>query len=462
MNKKEEVLVLQIWEYTWEIVINGLESFLFLVFIEDHLNSRIFISNRFTTFIKIFFIITDSAITDYTNFINLNAAYRILLGLFSFIFFTLFFYNNSPFKKILFSCIFTLFLLIADITAMLVSSFFLAGNIETMQMGGLLRIPTTVIYILSIIVLIFIMHVFQKNSPDLPHHRKYIYLIYCLIGFMFCYYISAITIQSFYLFHNFTFTKNMIFISSFFTVIFILLLAYIYDLSCEREKNQKLLEEHQQLISEEAEYKNLLELTASLRQFKHDVQHHLNAIEYISHNGTPSELEEYILNFNGEIEETHKFITSGNMAIDSILSSKIPTAESKGIRVVYALSIPKAFNINPVNITTILGNLWNNSIEACEKLKNANINSLTPSIDFYIKPIQNMLLISIENTFNGIVRTKPDGTYLSTKEDDMYHGFGLQRVIKIIQENNGFIDVTNDNNKFCVHIMFPIKGDSIL
>lgn len=451
---------MQTWEYIWEIFINVLESSLFLIFLEDHLNSKIFKSHRFTAFIKIAFIVTDSIITDYTNFINLNAAYRVIIGLLTFIIFTLVLYNNSPFKKILFPCIFTLFLLISDTTALLISSFFLDGNIETMQMGGLLRIPTTVIYILTIFILIFILHIFQISSPDLPQNRKYIYLLYCFIGFFFCYYISAITIQSFYLFHNFTFTKNMIFISSFFSVIFILLLAYIYNLSCEREKNQKLLEERQQLISEEAEYKNLLELTVSLRQFKHDVQHHLNALEYILRNGTPYELEEYIKNFSGEIEGTHKFISSGNMAIDSILSNKIPTAESKGIKVSYALSIPKAFTINPVNITTILGNLWNNSIEACEQFMITNTDSLTPSIDFYIKPIQNMLLISIENTFNGIVRTKPDGTYLSTKKNETDHGFGLQRVIKITRENDGFIDITNDSNKFCVHIMFPIKGDS--
>ncbi|MCR4830466.1 MAG: ATP-binding protein [Pseudobutyrivibrio sp.] len=449
------------WEYVWEIFVNMIESFLFLIFMEDHLGSKIFKSYRYTTLIKIVFIIIDSIITDYTNFINLNAAYRVSIGLFTFVFFAFIFYNNSPFKKILFPCIFTLFLLISDTTAMLISSIFLDGNIETMKMGGLLRIPTTSIYILTIIIFIFIMHVFQKN-PCLLQARKYIYLFYCLIGFSSCYYISAITIQSFYLFHNFKFTKNMIFISSFFSVIFILLLAYIYNLSCEREKNQKLLEERRQLIFEEAEYKNLLELTSSLRQFKHDVQHHLNALEYISRNGSQSELEEYITNFNGEIEETHKFISSGNMTIDSILSSKIPAAEAKGIKVTYALSIPNAFSLNPVNIATILGNLWNNSIEACEQLKFSNNKSLIPSIDFYIKPIQNMLLISIENTFNGIVFTRSDGTYLSTKKDGIYHGFGLQRVIKITKENDGFIDITSDNNKFCVHIMFPLEREPSL
>lgn len=456
------IIKMQTWEYYWEAIINLLESSLFLLFIENHLSPRIIKSSKLTFIIKIVFVVIDSLLTDIMNFNGVNTAAKILSTLAIYILFTSIFYYNSPFPKILFPCLFSIFLLLADSITFLITCFFIGGDFNELIFGGLLRIPATLLYILSIAIFVFILHFLKKKDPNIPVIKKYLYFIYCLIGLLFCIYISAVTVKSYYLFKDTSFTNSMIIISSFFTIIFFLLLAYIYNLGCEKEKNQQLSLERQQLMLEEAEYKSLLELTASLRLFKHDVQHHLDAIKYISHNGSTSELDDYISNFIGEINDAHKFISSGNTAIDSVLTSKIPLAESLGISVTYSLSIPDEFNINPVNITTILGNLWNNSIEACEKLHTCNNSSISPIIDFYIKPIQNMLLISIENTFDGYVSKNENGIYMSTKTDNNNHGFGLQRVIDITKKNDGFIDITTNDNMFCVHIMFPIKGASTL
>ncbi len=450
---------MQNWEYAWEMIISLLESGLFFIFVEDQLNSRIIKNKTFTFYLKIIFIALDSLLIDYMNISGLSLIKIIILGIISYIIFTFIFYTNSFFKKILIPIIFTIVLLISENLVFLFLCLILQININELTLGGFQRIQSTLLYILMVSIFIFIIHFFSINNTSAIKTKKYIYLLYSFLGLFSCLYISALTIKSINTFHNTYFTNNLIFVSSFLSFLFILLLAYIYNLNREKEKNQKLLNERHQLMLEESEYKNLLELTASLRQFKHDVQHHIDAIKYISQHGTQDELEDYISNLGNSINRTHKFITSGNTAIDSILSYKIPMAESLGIKVSYALSIPNEFVINPITITTILGNLWNNAIEACEILLSTPNNSITPRIDFYIKPIQNMLLISIENSFNGSIRKSSDNKYLSTKNNPENHGLGLQRVIDMIKINDGFIDIDDQHNMFYVHIMFPINGE---
>jgi len=230
-------------------------------------------------------------------------------------------------------------------------------------------------------------------------------------------------------------------------------------LYCTKEQNRNLLTEKQQLLLEEADYKNLIETTESLRKLKHDMQHHLSAVQFLASDKKYDKLNEYIKNYIGTFDEMNKYISTGNSAIDCILSTYIPKAEQKGIKVTYVLSVPDSFSLNPILTSSLLGNLWTNAITACENLRTNN-NSIIPSIDFYIKPTENMLLISIENTYDGKCKKDSHGNYLSTKADKSC-GIGLKRINEIVDQNDGILEVTDNNNRFCVHIMFPFNERSI-
>lgn len=443
------------WEYTWEILINILESFLFLIFIEDKMKK----SHRFTKNISIIcmiiYVLLNSSKTSLLNYYRVDSGINYICAFFSFLIFSLIFYNQKLSLKLLFSGAYLAILFASDIIVPTLFQCVFHVEPKTILAGGYLRAPATLIYISCIAVFVFLSHFIKWKYISLSPLETISYSVLCLIGFFFGQYIVAETIKSFTLFKDMSFSNELAIVSSLYCFLFLLLLTYIYILNYTKEQNRKLLAEKQQLLLEEADYKNLIETTESLRRLKHDMQHHLSAIQFLANNKSYDELNEYIKNYVGSFDEMNKFISTGNSAIDCILSTCIPKAEQKGIKVSYVLTVPDTFSLNPILTSSLLGNLWTNAITACENLIRTG-SSIIPSIDFYIKPIENMILISIENTYDGICKKDSAGNFLSTKTGKL-NGTGLKRINEIVDQNDGIIEITDHDNRFCVHIMFPLK-----
>ena len=73
---------------------------------------------------------------------------------------------------------------------------------------------------------------------------------------------------------------------------------------------------------EELEYKTLIHTTESLREIKHDIDIHLDVIGSLSASGNLGELQSYIESYHHSLAQTHHLLSTGNTAIDCILSSK--------------------------------------------------------------------------------------------------------------------------------------------
>lgn len=92
----------------------------------------------------------------------------------------------------------------------------------------------------------------------------------------------------------------------------------------------------------------------------------------------------------------------------------------------------------------LLGNLLDNAIEAEEKLEGMR------EINLCIRE-EKMIYIKIKN------RIGPDevgNTTRTTKENEEFHGFGLQSVNEIVDKYNGIIQIEKCSNYFEVEIFF--------
>ena len=189
---------------------------------------------------------------------------------------------------------------------------------------------------------------------------------------------------------------------------------------------------------------------------KHDMQIYLDAIHVLAKDGRYDELMTYTEQYYNHLSSAHSTISTGNAAIDCILTTKLDYAKKHGIRTEYSIMIPELFPLDSVELSSLLGNLWNNAIEACERLLASNPAERS-YIYFYIRPYQNMILIHIENTFDGVIKGKIDQELLSTKPGTG-HGLGIRRVKEIVNKAEGVLQIsTSENNVFSVHIMLPGK-----
>ena len=133
---------------------------------------------------------------------------------------------------------------------------------------------------------------------------------------------------------------------------------------------------------------------------------------------------------------------------DAILNSKISLARAKGIPVQADAHIPVKLKTSEIDLCCILGNLFDNAMEASAKLPQDQ-----RLIRVYMDMKNTQLYISITNfTAEGKLR-KAGGLFRSTKGEG--HGFGLKRIDAIVARLDGYISRNSEEGAFTTEILLP-------
>lgn len=238
-----------------------------------------------------------------------------------------------------------------------------------------------------------------------------------------------------------------------FLMFFIFILLYIYELSLTIQENTELQERTKLLELETLQYNNLLETTESLRAIKHDVHHHLATIQALIQTNDQARLMEYLNEYEAHFNLDYTISATGNIVIDSILSAKIFLAKQQSTKLEFSVMLPDSIPFSDVSLSALLGNLFDNALEACKRLPEEKERFIT----FHMKAQEDMLVIHIENSFDGIVKKDKNDTILSRKKEPS-HGIGLKRVRTLIEEVNGFTEIRHSDTIFTVHIMVPLEN----
>ena len=109
--------------------------------------------------------------------------------------------------------------------------------------------------------------------------------------------------------------------------------------------------------------------------------------------------------------------------------------------------IPADIKVNTEDICICLGNLLDNAIEACKKLKEERKIALKIRVD------RKNLIIIISNPYEE-ARILEENNYLTTKREKERHGFGLNIVKKIADRYDGEVLIEDTGQEFTVTVFF--------
>ena len=207
------------------------------------------------------------------------------------------------------------------------------------------------------------------------------------------------------------------------------------------EQQNKYYESHFELMKASSK------VAASLQ---HDLNKHLISVRSYLKSNQIDDAANYIDRLiNIDFEKLNDLSKTGNAVIDNILNIKIQEAKNKDITVMSRLQIPENLNINPFDITVILGNIIDNAIEALSKIiENRRMNILM----IYNR---GRILFRVENTYSGIIEIK-QGELQTNKSDSVSHGIGLQNVKYTVKKYNGTVDISYDQIWFKISVMLYI------
>ena len=159
----------------------------------------------------------------------------------------------------------------------------------------------------------------------------------------------------------------------------------------------------------------------------------------------------YIDSIDKEPERNHITLNTGNIVLDSVVSSKLWLAQSRDIDVSLQAVYPENHPINDNDLCAIIGNLLDNAIEACDRITDA---ASTKFISLTILVKGKNLVVSLSNSFNNEIKREGE-RYLTLKEG-RFHGMGIAHVDSIVSKYQGHVIRENNHGVFETHIMLPL------
>ena len=225
-----------------------------------------------------------------------------------------------------------------------------------------------------------------------------------------------------------------------------ILLEYLLQRIMKREEDKTIIYQNKLMKQQMDEIENIY---MTMRGWRHDYHNHLQSLKgYLSLNKV-EQMKDYLNELETDLDSIDTLYHSGNLQLDSILNAKLAIAEKGQIRIHCDASIPPQLHVSDLDLCVILGNLLDNAIESCRKIKNPDERF----IRVYIGILKKQLYISITNATSETVKQRTDH-YFTTKRGD--HGHGLKRVDQVVKKYDGYLNRQNEPGVFATEIVLPL------
>lgn len=198
----------------------------------------------------------------------------------------------------------------------------------------------------------------------------------------------------------------------------------------------------------ETHYAEVENMYKQIRGWRHDYRNHIQVMKAYASDGNMEAIKKYLDELDTDLTTVDTVIKTGNAMADAILNSKISLAKSKNIQVVAEAHIPLALNTSELDLCVIIGNLFDNAIEASLALP-----AEKRMIRVYMDMKNTQLYISFTNFTATKKLRKVNGRFCSTK--GVGHGFGLLRIDNIIERLGGYISRNSEDGAFTTEILIP-------
>lgn len=211
-----------------------------------------------------------------------------------------------------------------------------------------------------------------------------------------------------------------------------------------------------QIESQLQQYQNQSRYIKDLRRIKHDYNNQMAGLGYIAETGDYEKIREYLRDLSNEVNMSKVSYVqfSNHYLIDAILQDVYIKVRELKIKFEALVSV-SILPLSDFEICTVLSNLMNNAIEACQQVEE-NQRFINVKSDM----VGNYWIIKIANSFDGIYE-KVNGKLITRKKDKNQHGLGVETVEKVVMEHEGEVQIRPNlkDRIFEVFVFLPITKE---
>ena len=310
-------------------------------------------------------------------------------------------------------------------------------------------------YLISFLVYLLVyLHLLKKNE---------VYLCDIEAKYKFALLIQGSIFQMFYNYVFIFFDENRArYDWNSYTVFFISMAGAIYSIfltlglaikNILSNRQNKELQSLMQMQKQQYDYQ--LQQSAAVRRFKHDMVNHIGALRELVHQEKTEAVKEYIDTIWNIQDEFDLKIHTGDSFLDVIMNYYLYLAAKEKIEFIVAGKLTEKMHLEMFDITTLMGNLLQNALEA-------TIKASVPRIRVELVEQKKEFFIIVINSAAEKINTKRD-FFVTSKRDKANHGFGLKNIVMTVEKYHGeyYMESIEENGEalFKISIAIPKARD---
>lgn len=234
-----------------------------------------------------------------------------------------------------------------------------------------------------------------------------------------------------------------------FVIVGMIVLLEMLSSSAKRRATLELEVETNRL--EDAHLQEMRALYQNMRNYEHDMKHHLAALSELIDEGRAQEAAEYLRPLRKSVLPC--YFSTGCAAVDALLSVKSAWMRDKGIDFQF---VPYPLDELPLpapELCSLIGNLVDNAAEATLRIPHRGSDKVY-RIELRFSRTRDMFYLVCKNKTGGVpVRIKGD-TYLSAKAPNR-PGRGIASIRRCAEQVNGQAVFRVANDMFIAEVTLP-------
>lgn len=318
-----------------------------------------------------------------------------------------------------------------EILAMLLIGLRLPDTDLLMQVGAARLVYVVLSNLIQIPLLILVSHFFNREESDLRIVWLLPLISIQLLSISVCYVVQCHTADK-------GFPDYMVFFMVVLLLVNVMIVFYVEALrKNEKEKYlAELMEQHYHLQIEY--YRQLLEKQQETKALWHDIKKYTAAMQAVAAQKNFEQLHQIAQAAADAYERVNDISAVGNPVVDALLNQYLRSAKENQIEILLDITIPEVLAISTLLLSIVIGNTFDNAIEACRLLPLEK-----RVIHLQLRKQNRILFYSIENPYTDAVTKLRAGKH---------HGYGLKNVERVVNQNDGNFQVEKTDRNFIVQI----------
>lgn len=213
---------------------------------------------------------------------------------------------------------------------------------------------------------------------------------------------------------------------------------------------RKMLEKiqlNQQLEMQKKYYASLREAMEAEHEVRHNFKHQLAALKGFLETGNTEELRQYCDTLENRLLNIAEIPYTGNAAADGVLYHYACIAKEENISFKVCCRLNK-LSISDTDLCCLLGNALDNAVTACGRYDSERYITVASEKN------QDMLLLTVDNSFDGMVLKKEEKILSRKRKDEA--GIGIRSMQQICEKYNGTSRFEVAGNQFEASFMIYI------